>query len=66
MTETEVVAGMFTSEQITSITAALTTAIGNVMSMFVDLLPVVAIITGVGFGISLVFGLFKKSRNGGK
>lgn len=66
MGETEVIAGMFTSEQITSITAALTTAIGNVMSMFVDLLPIVAIITGVGFGIGLVMSLFKKARRGGR
>ena len=65
MNET-VVNAMFSTEQLTSITTALTTAIGNVMSMFVDLLPVVAIITGVGFGISLVMGLFKKSRNGGR
>ena len=64
MTET-VVSTMFTAEQITSISTALETAISNVMSMFVDLLPVMAIITGVGFGIGLVFSLFKKARHGG-
>lgn len=58
---TEVVRGMFSTEQITSIQTALGTAIQNVLSMFVDLLPIVAIISGVAFGIALVRGLFKKA-----
>lgn len=52
---------MFTTEQITSISAALTTAINNVLSMFVQLLPVVAVLAGVAFGVRLVRGLFKKA-----
>lgn len=58
---TEVVRGMFSTEQITSIQTALGTAIENVLSMFVDLLPIVAILSGVAFGIALVRGLFKKA-----
>lgn len=57
-------AAMFSAEQITSITAALNTAIDNVLGVFVDLLPVMAIIAGVGFGISFVWSLFNKVRNG--
>ena len=53
--------GMFTSEQITNITTALTTAINNVLSMFVQLLPIVAVLSGVAFGVALVRGLFKKA-----
>lgn len=55
------VANMFSTEQITSIQTALGTAITNVLSMFVDLLPIVAILSGVAFGIALVRGLFKKA-----
>lgn len=58
---TEVVKGMFSTEQIASISTALGTAIENVLSMFVDLLPIVAILSGVAFGIALVRGLFKKA-----
>ena len=55
---------MFTSEQITAITTALQSAITNVLDVFVDLLPVMAIIAGVGFGIGLVRSLFNKVRKG--
>lgn len=66
MENVTVVSNMFTSDQITSISTALNTAVSNVLSMFVALLPVVAIITGVGFGISLVMGLFSRTRHGGR
>lgn len=56
--------GTFTSEQITAITSALTTAIDNVLGVFVNLLPVMALICGIGFGIALVRGLFKKIGRG--
>lgn len=56
-----VASNMFSSSQITDITTALNTAITNVLSMFVSLLPVVAILSGVAFGIALVRGLFKKA-----
>lgn len=61
---TETVTNMFTAEQITSITTALNTAITNVLNMFVSLLPIMAVIAGVGFGIALVRGLFKKVGRG--
>ena len=64
METTEVVSNMFTADQITSITCALTTAIGNTLSMFVDLLPVAAIICGVAFGIRYVRGLFSQVKKG--
>lgn len=56
-----VASNMFSTTQITDITTALNTAITNVLSMFVSLLPVVAILSGVAFGIALVRGLFKKA-----
>ena len=59
-----VVSGMFSETQITSITTALNTAITNVMSQFVSLLPVMATIAAVGFGIALVRGLFNRVSNG--
>lgn len=58
------VGGMFTSEQITSITAALTTAINNTLSMFVQLLPVAALICGVAFGIRMVRSYFSQAKKG--
>lgn len=48
----------FTSEQITSISNALQTAITNVLNMFVALIPIFAIICGVAFGIRFVKGMF--------
>lgn len=54
---------MFTAEQITSIDTALTTAINNVLSMFVQLLPIVAILSGVAFGVVLIYGLFNNLRH---
>lgn len=58
---TTVIRGMFSTEQIGEITTALNTAITNVLSMFVDLLPIVAVLSGVAFGVALVRGLFKKA-----
>lgn len=58
------VTSMFSTEQITSITTALNSAIDNVLGVFVDLLPVMAIIAGVGFGIAFVRGLFNRVRKG--
>lgn len=55
------VVGMFSAEQITSIQEALGTAIENVLGMFVQLLPIVAVLSGVAFGVALVRSLFKKA-----
>lgn len=56
--------GLFTTEMIADITTALTSTAQNVLGIFVDLLPVMAIIAGVGFGINFVRGLFAKTRKG--
>lgn len=58
------VSGMFTEAQTTSISAALTTAINNTLAMFVDLLPIMALICGVAFGIRFIKSLFKQVKNG--
>lgn len=55
---------MFTTEMITSITTALTDTASNVLEIFISLLPVMAIIAGVGFGIRFVRGLFNKTSKG--
>lgn len=54
----------FTSEQVTTITTALNTAITNVLNMFVSLIPIFATICGVAFGIAFVKKMF--GRVGGK
>lgn len=56
--------GMFTTEMITEVTTALTDTATNVLGIFIDLLPVMAIIAGVGFGIRFVRGLFNKTSSG--
>lgn len=60
----QVVSNVFTSAQLTDITTAMNTAITNVLSMFVSLTPIMAVIAGVGFGIALVRGLFRRIGNG--
>lgn len=55
---------MFSADMISKIQAALTSAVNNVLGTFVDLLPIMALICGVGFGISFVRGLFAKTRRG--
>lgn len=62
--EPEVVSSMFSTEQITSISGALNVAIENTLSMFVDLLPVAAVICGVAFGIRYIRGLFSQVKKG--
>lgn len=56
--------GLFTTEMITDITTALTSTAQNVLGIFIDLLPVMAIIAGVGFGIGFVRNLFNKTGKG--
>lgn len=55
---------LFTAEMITEITTALTSVANNVLAIFIDLLPVMAIIAGVGFGIRFVLRLFSKTSRG--
>jgi len=55
---------VFSTEQLTSLTTAMNTAISNVVSVFVQCAPIMAAIAGVGFGIALVRGLFRRISNG--
>lgn len=55
---------VLTETQLSSISAALTTAIQNTLGMFIDLLPISALICGVAFGIRFIRGLFKQVKNG--
>ena len=54
------VASGMTAEQITEVSSALTDAIGGVVDMFVDLLPVIALTTGAIFAIRFVKSRFNK------
>lgn len=56
--------GVLSAAQTTAITNALTTAVNNTLNMFIDLLPVMALICGVGFGIRFVKGLFNRTAKG--
>lgn len=55
---------VLSTEQIASVSTALNTAIQNTLTMFIDLLPVMALICGVAFGIRFIRGLFKQVKNG--
>lgn len=50
----------FTSDQVTTISNSINTAITNVINMFVSLIPLFAVICGAAFGIRFVKGLFGK------
>lgn len=52
---------VFSSDQITTISNAINTAITNVLNMFVSLVPLYAVIAGVAFGIKLVQKMFNKT-----
>lgn len=52
---------VFSSDQITTISNAINSAITNVLNMFVNLVPLYAVIAGVAFGIKLVQRLFNKT-----
>lgn len=58
-TTTTVASGM-TSEQITSVSTALTNAINGVVDTFVELLPVIALTTGAIFAIRFIKSRFSK------
>lgn len=55
---------VLTTAQVGKVTTALNTAIQNTLTMFIDLLPVMALICGVAFGIRFIRGLFKQVKNG--
>lgn len=52
--------GAFGSTQLESVKTALTSSAQTVLQTFVDLLPIIALIVGVIFGIRFVKGQFNK------
>lgn len=52
------------SEQITSISTAVTAVANTVLDTFIDLLPLVALIVGVSFAIRYVKQLMNKAGKG--
>lgn len=57
-------ASAFTAEQTTAVQGALTDTATTVMDTFVDMLPIVALVAGIGFGIAFVKGQFNRVRKG--
>lgn len=53
-------ASAFTETQMTAVEGALTTSANTVLDTFIGLLPIIALIVGVIFGINFVSGKFKK------
>lgn len=64
LAEAATVANPFGAEQITAITSALTSAINNIVNIYISLLPIFALICGVGFGIRFITKLFRQTKNG--
>lgn len=56
----ETVTKVFSDTQMTSIKGSLSSTISGVVDTFVDLLPIIAIITAAIFGIRFVKGRFNK------
>lgn len=56
----ETVTKVFSDTQMTSIKASLSSTISGVVDTFVDLLPIIVIITSAIFGIRFVKGRFNK------
>ena len=52
--------GAFGSSQLESVKTALTSSAQTVLQTFVDLLPIIALVVGVIFGIRFVKGQFNK------
>lgn len=57
------VSGTFTDEQVTAINTSLKTGIDNILGIFVKLLPVMAVIAGIGYGIRFVMRRFRDVKN---
>lgn len=53
-------AAAFTTTQMESITTAITSAVGSIVDTFVGVLPVIAIICGVLWGIRFILHQFNK------
>lgn len=55
---------VLTAAQKTSVSTSLNLAIQNTLTMFIDLLPIMALICGVAFGIRFICGLFNQVKRG--
>ena len=53
-------ASAFSESQMSAVEAALTSSANTVLDTFIGLLPIIALIVGVIFGINFVSGKFKK------
>lgn len=53
-------ASAFSEAQMTSVETALTNSANTVLDTFIGLLPIIALIVGVIFGINFVSGKFRK------
>lgn len=53
-------ASAFSTEQMTAVETALTGSANTVLDTFIGLLPIIALIVGVIFGINFVSGKFRK------
>ena len=56
-------ASAFTSTQMTEVESALTSSANTVLDTFIGLLPIIALIVGVIFGINFVSRKFKNLQN---
>lgn len=56
----ETITKVFSDTQMASIKSSLSSTVGGVVDTFVDLLPIIAIITAAIFGIRFVKGRFNK------
>lgn len=56
----EIITKVFSDTQMASIKSSLSSTVGGVVDTFVDLLPIIAIITAAIFGIRFVKGRFNK------
>ena len=57
---TDTTAKVFTDTQMTSIRGSLTSTIEGVKDAFIDLLPIIVLVTAAVFGINFVKGKFNK------
>lgn len=58
-------AGGLTSEQISSVSSAMTDTVNGVVSTFVSLVPIIALTTGAIFGIRFIKNRFHKVEKQG-
>lgn len=54
----------FSTEQLEAIKTNATAVGSSVLDTFIDMLPVIALVAGIGFGISFVMGQINRVRNG--